>query len=64
MLGTLPTDVLDCNEVTGRLLGTGDRPNTYTFTKAIAEQLVHDEGEGLPVCIVRPSIVVSSWKVG
>jgi len=62
LLDTLPTDVLDCNEVTGRLLGTGDRPNTYTFTKAIAEQLVHDEGEGLPVCIVRPSIVVSSWK--
>ena len=31
--------------------------------KAMAEQLVQDEGVGLPICIVRPSIVVSTWKV-
>ena len=29
----------------------------------MAEQLVQDEGAGLPICIVRPSIVVSTWKV-
>ena len=29
----------------------------------MAEQLVQDEGGGLPICIVRPSIVVSTWKV-
>ena len=29
----------------------------------MAEQLVQDEGKGLPICIVRPSIVVSTWKV-
>jgi len=28
----------------------------------MAEQLVQDEGAGLPICIVRPSIVVSTWK--
>ena len=33
------------------------------FFKAMAEQLVQDEGGGLPICIVRPSIVVSTWKV-
>ena len=33
------------------------------FLKAMAEQLVQDEGHGLPICIVRPSIVVSTWKV-
>ena len=32
------------------------RPNTYTFTKALAEHIVLKEGVGLPVAIVRPSI--------
>ncbi len=40
----------------------GERPNTYTFTKAIAEQLVAQERGDLPISIVRPSIVVGSWK--
>ncbi|XP_002734152.1 fatty acyl-CoA reductase 1-like [Saccoglossus kowalevskii] len=38
------------------------RPNTYTFTKAIAEYVLAEEGAGLPVAIVRPSIVGASWK--
>uniref|UniRef100_H2Y506 Fatty acyl-CoA reductase n=1 Tax=Ciona savignyi TaxID=51511 RepID=H2Y506_CIOSA len=33
------------------------RPNTYTLTKAFGEELVVKEGQGLPLCIVRPSIV-------
>jgi len=60
LLNTLPPSTLDCPDVTKKILG--DRPNTYTFTKAMAEQLVQDEGAGLPICIVRPSIVVSTWK--
>ena len=36
------------------------RPNTYTFTKAITEQLVREERGDLPVSIVRPSIVVGA----
>ena len=40
----------------------GNRPNTYTFTKAIAEHVVMEEGAGLPICIVRPSIVGATWK--
>lgn len=49
-----------------------NRPNTYTLTKAIAEShlfdLVHERGErylgpgGIPVCIIRPSIVGSAWR--
>ena len=36
------------------------RPNTYTFTKAITEQLVKEERGELPISIVRPSIVVGA----
>ncbi|XP_050530982.1 putative fatty acyl-CoA reductase CG5065 [Daktulosphaira vitifoliae] len=37
-------------------------PNTYTFTKALAEKMLLQQGEGLPIVIVRPSIVTASWK--
>jgi long-chain acyl-CoA synthetase len=35
-------------------------PNTYTFTKSIAESLITTRGADLPVAIVRPSIVETS----
>ncbi|KAJ8707575.1 hypothetical protein PYW07_011252 [Mythimna separata] len=37
-----------------------DWPNTYTFTKAIAEELVRTNAGNLPVCIVKPPVVVCS----
>ncbi|KAL0118735.1 hypothetical protein PUN28_009421 [Cardiocondyla obscurior] len=37
-------------------------PNTFTFTKAIAEDTVLRYGGSMPVCIVRPSIVTSTWN--
>ncbi|XP_032525647.2 putative fatty acyl-CoA reductase CG5065 [Danaus plexippus] len=40
----------------------GDRPNTYTFTKALAEDMLIKECGNLPVAIVRPSIVLSSVR--
>uniref|UniRef100_A0AAQ4QS74 Fatty acyl-CoA reductase n=1 Tax=Gasterosteus aculeatus aculeatus TaxID=481459 RepID=A0AAQ4QS74_GASAC len=40
----------------------GKRPNTYTYTKAMAEYLVQQEAGDLKVAIVRPSIVGASWK--
>lgn len=46
--------------ITPKLIG--DRPNTYTFTKALAENLLVEECGSLPVAIVRPSIVSASWK--
>ena len=35
-------------------------PNTYTFTKALAESLIAKYGQGLPIAIVRPAIVETS----
>ncbi|XP_050358319.1 fatty acyl-CoA reductase wat-like [Nymphalis io] len=37
-------------------------PNSYAITKAVAEELVRVMGEGLPICIVRPAIVVSAYR--
>jgi len=47
-------------QMTGKLIG--NRPNTYTFTKALAESVLVEEAGNLPVSIVRPSIVVAAWK--
>jgi len=35
-------------------------PNTYTFTKALAESMLEEHAQDLPLVIVRPSIVCSS----
>jgi hypothetical protein len=35
-------------------------PNTYTFTKSLGESLIARRGAGLPIAVVRPSIVESS----
>lgn len=40
----------------------GKSPNTYTYTKAMAETLLMKECGQLPVAIVRPSIVTAAWK--
>jgi fatty acyl-CoA reductase len=40
----------------------GEKPNTYTYTKQLAEHLLVTEGADLPVAIVRPSIVGAAWK--
>jgi len=35
-------------------------PNTYTFTKSLAESLIAKHGAGLPLAVVRPAIVETS----
>ncbi|XP_035466046.2 fatty acyl-CoA reductase 1 isoform X1 [Scophthalmus maximus] len=47
-------------DITPRLIG--DRPNTYTYTKALAEYVVQQEQGKLNIGIVRPSIVGASWQ--
>ncbi|XP_072906004.1 fatty acyl-CoA reductase 1 isoform X4 [Hemitrygon akajei] len=47
-------------DITRKLIG--ERPNTYTYTKAMAEYVVQQECGSLNVAIVRPSIVGASWK--
>ncbi|KAG6454595.1 hypothetical protein O3G_MSEX008766 [Manduca sexta] len=38
----------------------GELPNTYTFTKQLAEHVMYEERGRLPIVIMRPSIVISS----
>ncbi|XP_054280697.1 fatty acyl-CoA reductase wat-like isoform X2 [Macrosteles quadrilineatus] len=37
-----------------------ESPNTYVYTKAVAEEVVRTNSKGLPVSIFRPSIVVAT----
>ncbi|XP_037045453.1 fatty acyl-CoA reductase wat-like [Bradysia coprophila] len=47
-------------EVTPTILGKW--PNTYTFTKALAEDVVRINGRNLPIGLFRPAIITSSVK--
>lgn len=44
----------------------GDRPNTYTYTKAVAESLLVERSKTLlpnvPIAMVRPSIIAGIWR--
>ncbi|CAH0699599.1 unnamed protein product [Spodoptera exigua] len=48
------------NNITPGLLG--DFPNTYAYTKAVAENIVKEYSKGLPVALFRPSIVIGTSK--
>ncbi|XP_073831839.1 fatty acyl-CoA reductase wat-like [Musca autumnalis] len=39
-----------------------EHPNSYTFSKSLAEHIVDDYRDKFPVVILRPSIVVSSYR--
>lgn len=43
------------------LLGKAN-PNTYTFSKSLAEQILEKEHANVPLAIVRPSIVTGGFK--
>lgn len=46
-------------EARSRALGW---PNTYTYTKSLAEKLLTQRKGDVPLAIVRPAIVESAWK--
>jgi len=48
------------NLATKKLIG--DKPNTFAYTKWIAETLLQQEASDLPVVIVRPSTIGAAWK--
>ncbi|KAK9507894.1 hypothetical protein O3M35_007658 [Rhynocoris fuscipes] len=50
----------ELNEKTPKILGK--YINTYTFTKALAEQELAATISLFPSCIVRPSMIVGAWK--
>ncbi|XP_030041062.2 putative fatty acyl-CoA reductase CG5065 [Manduca sexta] len=37
-------------------------PNTYSYTKAVTEDLVDEFSSKFPIAIARPSIVTAAWK--
>ncbi|XP_033362631.1 putative fatty acyl-CoA reductase CG5065 [Bombus vosnesenskii] len=53
-------DKTSINEIENRILKT--YPNTYTFSKNLAEQIVASKCKDLPAAIVRPSIVGASLE--
>jgi len=56
----IEADKLNAPAITNVIIG--DKPNTYTFTKSLAENILETEGVGLPISIIRPSIVAASWR--
>ncbi|XP_034664018.1 fatty acyl-CoA reductase wat isoform X3 [Drosophila subobscura] len=40
----------------------GRYPNTYTYTKALAEQVMQREAGDVPVGIFRPGVIIASYK--
>ncbi|XP_017000374.2 fatty acyl-CoA reductase wat [Drosophila takahashii] len=67
---TCPVDkVLDLNDsLSGEVIEKmapallGNYPNTYTYTKALGEQVIQEEAKDLPVGIYRPAIVLSTYN--
>jgi len=53
-------DAETLNTLTPKMIGS--RPNTYTYTKSIAEYLIKEESGSLPVAIFRPSIVGATYQ--
>ncbi|XP_048269751.1 fatty acyl-CoA reductase 1-like [Bombus terrestris] len=53
-------DETSINQIEKKILKT--YPNTYTFSKNLAEQIVASRCRDLPVAIVRPSIIGASLK--
>ncbi|KAJ8706214.1 hypothetical protein PYW08_010840 [Mythimna loreyi] len=58
LVDTLDEQVV--NNITPGLLGAF--PNTYAYTKAVAENIVLEYSKGLPVALFRPSIVIGTSK--
>ncbi|XP_044763017.1 fatty acyl-CoA reductase 1-like [Coccinella septempunctata] len=54
----LPKDIVEM--LSKKLLGK--HPNTYTFTKALAEYIVLEYSSTIPAAVVRPSIITAAWK--
>ncbi|XP_030764320.1 putative fatty acyl-CoA reductase CG5065 [Sitophilus oryzae] len=58
LIENLPDELIEA--ISDKLVGK--HPNTYTFTKALAEQLVLHYSAKIPTAIVRPSIITAAWK--
>jgi len=54
--------ILDGSADQQKLLKESRHPNTYTFTKCLAEHLITERRGAVPLSIVRPSIISASWR--
>ena len=52
----------DGTAVPHELLAETGHPNTYTYTKCLAEHLLTERRGDVPLTIVRPSIVSATWQ--
>jgi 1-acyl-sn-glycerol-3-phosphate acyltransferase len=55
-------DILEGRKTERELLSETGHPNTYTFTKCLAEHLLEENKGQVPLKIVRPSIVSAAWR--
>ncbi len=55
-------DILNGGARAAELFRRSGHPNTYTFTKSLAEHLLVARSGGVPLAIVRPSIISASWR--
>jgi fatty acyl-CoA reductase len=53
--------IADGSRPEAEMLAETGHPNTYTFTKCIAEHLLAARRGDVPLTIVRPSIISASW---
>ncbi|KAJ3641617.1 hypothetical protein Zmor_028114 [Zophobas morio] len=58
ILGCLDDETV--TNITPEVLGSW--PNSYTFTKAVAENVVKTEAQNMPICIVRPAILMGAFQ--
>ncbi len=54
--------ILDGQVPEKQLLAETGHPNTYTYTKCLAEHLLSERKGSVPLTIVRPSIVSAAWE--
>lgn len=53
--------ILDGTFQESTLLAESGHPNTYTYTKCLAEHLLSQRRGAVPLAIVRPSIISAAW---
>ena len=73
----MDSEKLDAPEMTKMMIGNRPNTYTFTkvepkyktvnpsypcVVQALAEAVLHTEGAGLPLAIIRPSIVTAAWK--
>lgn len=60
LINWLPDQLID--QISSKLIRIEQRPNSYIYTKAMAENLVQKFQGRLPIAIVRPSIVTPAVR--